>query len=67
MGAFEGDSALPLGGPKQRLVLALLLVRADQVVPADRLIDEVWGEQPPATKRGGPADLCVAPAQGAWQ
>jgi WD40 repeat protein/DNA-binding SARP family transcriptional activator len=52
MGAFEGDSALPLGGPKQRLVLALLLVRADQVVPVDRLIDEVWGEQPPATKRG---------------
>jgi WD40 repeat protein/DNA-binding SARP family transcriptional activator len=39
-----GAGPIPLGGPKQRTVLAHLLLRANQVVPADRLIDEVWGE-----------------------
>jgi YVTN family beta-propeller protein len=38
---------LPLGGAKQRAVLALLLLRANEVVPIDRLIDELWGESPP--------------------
>jgi DNA-binding SARP family transcriptional activator/DNA-binding beta-propeller fold protein YncE len=38
---------LPLGGTKQRAVLALLLLRANEVVPLDRLIDELWGESPP--------------------
>jgi len=38
---------LPLGGTKQRGVLALLLLRANEVVSIDRLIDELWGESPP--------------------
>jgi DNA-binding SARP family transcriptional activator/DNA-binding beta-propeller fold protein YncE len=38
---------LPLGGTRQRAVLALLLLRANEVVPLDRLIDELWGESPP--------------------
>ena len=38
---------MPLGGTKQRAVLALLLLRANEVVPLDRLIDELWGESPP--------------------
>ena len=38
---------LPLGGAKQRAVLALLLLRANEVVPIDRLIDELWGDSPP--------------------
>ncbi len=46
------EGPLPLGGPKQRLVLAHLIVRANAVVPADVLIDEVWGEEPPETSRG---------------
>ena len=46
-----GDGPLPLGGPKQRAVLANLLVRANQVVPADVLIDEVWGDEPPGQAR----------------
>ncbi|WP_256916565.1 AfsR/SARP family transcriptional regulator [Streptomyces hilarionis] len=37
----------PLGA-KQRAVLGVLLVKAGQVVSAHRLIDEVWGEHPPA-------------------
>ena len=38
---------MPLGGTKQRAVLALLLLRANEVVSLDRLIDELWGESPP--------------------
>ena len=40
---------LPLGGPKQRAVLAMLLLHAREVVSTDRLIDEIWGERPPKT------------------
>ena len=40
---------LPLGGPKQRAVLAILLLRANEVVSRDRLIDRLWGERPPRT------------------
>src|SRR5262249_48720141 len=38
-----------LGGPRQRALLALLLVHANEVVPVARLVDEVWGEEPPVT------------------
>lgn len=40
---------LNLGGPKQRALLAMLLLRANEVVSRDRLIDGLWGEQVPAT------------------
>jgi DNA-binding SARP family transcriptional activator len=40
---------LPLGGVTQRTLLALLLTRPNEVVSADRLIDELWGEEPPRT------------------
>src|SRR5207253_9362874 len=40
---------LPLGGQKQRAVLALLLLDAGRVVSSDRLIDALWGERPPPT------------------
>src|SRR5207244_680310 len=38
---------LPLGGAKQRAVLALLLLHPNEVVSTDRLIDELWGDPPP--------------------
>ena len=37
-----------IGAPKWRSVLAALLINAGQIVPADVLINEVWGETPPA-------------------
>ena len=40
---------VPLGGIRQRSVLALLLLDANRVVPADRIADELWGDDPPAT------------------
>jgi DNA-binding SARP family transcriptional activator len=38
---------LHLSRRKQRVVLAILLVHANRVVPLDRLVEELWGEQPP--------------------
>src|SRR3954471_12156328 len=52
LGSLEvrgGKGPVPLGGPKQRALLALLLVNANRVVARDRLIDELWGESPPDT------------------
>jgi predicted ATPase/DNA-binding SARP family transcriptional activator len=40
---------LALGGPKQRALLAILLIHANQAVSTDRLIDDLWGEKPPDT------------------
>jgi hypothetical protein len=41
-----------LGGPKQRAVLALLVLDAGRVVPAGRLAEEVWrGSPPPGQSR----------------
>jgi DNA-binding SARP family transcriptional activator len=45
----EDGRELSLGGTKQRALLANLLLRANQVVSSERLIDELWGESPPAT------------------
>lgn len=39
---------LPLGGPKQRAILALLVLSANEIVARERLIDDVWGDEPPA-------------------
>ena len=47
--ALEDGRQLPLGGPRQRVLLAVLLLHANEVVPATRLIDDVWGEEPPET------------------
>jgi DNA-binding SARP family transcriptional activator len=47
----RGDDGhrLELGPPKQRAVLALLVVAGGRVVSLDRLVDELWaGDEPPA-------------------
>jgi class 3 adenylate cyclase len=44
--ASAGGESLPLGGTKQRAVLAQLLLRAGQVVPRDRLVEGLWAEPP---------------------
>ena len=51
LGPFEvrdGERKLALGGTRQRSVLAILVLRAGETVSSDRLIDELWGERPPA-------------------
>src|SRR5918912_276925 len=42
---------LTLGGPKQRALLAILLLDANHAVSADRLIDALWGDRPPDTAK----------------
>jgi DNA-binding SARP family transcriptional activator len=40
--------AVPLGGTKQRAVLAVLLLHRNAVVPTDRLVEDLWGAEAPA-------------------
>ncbi|HEY7731859.1 MAG TPA: BTAD domain-containing putative transcriptional regulator [Gaiellaceae bacterium] len=43
----DGERQVSLGGARQRAVLALLLTRANEIVSTERLIDQLWAEQPP--------------------
>ncbi|MEV6032916.1 BTAD domain-containing putative transcriptional regulator [Nonomuraea sp. NPDC052116] len=49
MRVLRNDTEIPIKAPKQRTVLALLLSRANQVVSIDRLIQELWDEEPPTS------------------
>ncbi len=43
----EGSASVSLGGPRQRSVLALLLLEPGRAVDADRMVTEIWGDEPP--------------------
>jgi len=45
----ERDQPVVLGGPKQRALLVVLLLHRGVAVSTDGLIDELWGERPPAS------------------
>ena len=45
--AQDGERRVELGRPKQRVLLAVLLIHANHVVSVDRLVEELWGEEPP--------------------
>ena len=45
----EDGRPVEVAGGRQRTLIALLLVHANEVVSTDRLIDGLWGERPPAT------------------
>src|SRR5215218_10060439 len=46
--ASDGE-LVQLRAAKQRALLAVLLLHANDVVSYTRLLDELWGERPPAT------------------
>jgi DNA-binding SARP family transcriptional activator len=46
---IDDGEPVPLGGAKQRALLAVLLLHANTVVSRHRLIDELWGTSPPET------------------
>ncbi|WP_326736228.1 AfsR/SARP family transcriptional regulator [Streptomyces sp. NBC_01022] len=46
-----GDHPIPLGSPKQRCVLAALLLAPGKMLSTEQLIQCVWGDFPPATAR----------------
>ncbi|ANN15938.1 transcriptional regulator, SARP family protein [Amycolatopsis orientalis] len=50
--AQAGDHEIVLGPPRQRAVLAILALRANQTVSRAQLIDGVWGDAAPASVEG---------------
>lgn len=53
LGPFElrldGGEPVALGGLRQRALLAILALRSGEVVATERIIDELWGENPPSS------------------
>ena len=52
LGSLEvrcGDAVLPVRGAKQRLLLSVLLLHANEVVSTERLVDTLWPDDPPST------------------
>ena len=49
--AWVDGRQVALGGQRPRALLAVLALMRGQVVSSERLIDEVWGEDPPARAR----------------
>jgi DNA-binding SARP family transcriptional activator len=46
---LDEGRTVALGGSKQRALLAVLLLHANETLTSDRLIEELWGDRPPAT------------------
>ena len=46
---WRDGEAIPLGPHQQRAVLAILVLHAREVVSAERIIEELWGDEPPPT------------------
>ncbi len=75
---LDSGRSIGLGGLRQRTLLVLLLLRANEAVSRDRLIDDLWGAEPPATaanslaalvarlRRALPADLLLT-TQGGYE
>jgi DNA-binding SARP family transcriptional activator len=53
------DREYDLGGPRQRVVLAMLALNPNRVIPVERLIDAVWNTEPPTTARAQ-VQICVS-------
>lgn len=51
LSVLAGGEPVAVGGPRQQVVLAVLILEANRVVPVERLIEAVWGDTPPATAR----------------
>ncbi|WP_306216038.1 AfsR/SARP family transcriptional regulator, partial [Actinoplanes sp. RD1] len=51
VGVASGGGPRQVGGTKVRTLLAALLLEPGRVVPADRLVDILWDDDPPATAR----------------
>jgi DNA-binding SARP family transcriptional activator len=50
-GVLEGGREVTIQGAKERAALAILLLNAGEAVLADRLIDDLWQDDPPETAR----------------
>lgn len=59
LGVLAHDVQVKVGGPRHRTILALLLLNPERTVSVDKLVDAVWGDQPPATARTQ-VSICIA-------
>ncbi|SNS36139.1 Transcriptional regulatory protein, C terminal [Geodermatophilus pulveris] len=50
--ASSAGTPLDLGGPRQRAVLAVLVLGRGEIVPVERLTESVWGDRTPADPAG---------------
>jgi DNA-binding SARP family transcriptional activator len=46
---YGDGGAVPVGGARQRALLAILILHANEVVPVERLLDDLWGERQPTS------------------
>lgn len=46
---LDGARSVEIGAGRRRSLLALLLIHANEVISADRLVDQLWGERPTTT------------------
>src|SRR6266542_1888495 len=46
---YDNGRPLALGGAKQRALLAILLLHANEVVPVERLLEDLWGDSQPSS------------------
>ena len=56
----DEEAPIALGGPRQRALLAALLLRAGRVVPTEQLVDELYGADPPQTATASLQNAVVA-------
>jgi DNA-binding SARP family transcriptional activator len=57
--ASEGDRRLDLGGIRQQIVLAVLLLDVNRVVTIGRLMEAIYGDEPPTTARAQ-VQICIS-------
>ncbi|MGW7052805.1 BTAD domain-containing putative transcriptional regulator [Streptomyces sp. NPDC054887] len=62
----SGDARVPIGGPRHRTILVMLLLSPGRVVPVDALIEAVWSDHPPATARTQ-VSICIAALRKAFK
>ncbi|GAA2989077.1 hypothetical protein GCM10017559_06260 [Streptosporangium longisporum] len=61
-----GERRVSIGGARQRITLATLVLRAGRVVPVDLIAEAIWGEHPPPTARRQ-VIICVSGLRRAFQ
>jgi DNA-binding SARP family transcriptional activator/tetratricopeptide (TPR) repeat protein len=59
LAVVRDEEIINIGGPRQRIVLAILLLSAPQVVSVGALVDAVWPDDPPVTAREQ-VQICIS-------
>ena len=61
----NGGVPVPVAGSRERAVLVMLLISANRVVSSDRLVEDLWGDDPPDRPQQALAGVHLPAAQGA--